>query len=84
MILQEAVGNAIRHGEAKHVSVEVRFEENRLALSVSDDGSGFDCAQHGHGLGLGSMEDRARQLGGTFAVTSEPGKGTVVKVEVPI
>ena len=84
MILQEAVGNAIRHGEAKHVSVEVRFEENRLALSVSDDGSGFDCAQHGHGLGLGSMEDRARQLGGTFTVTSEPGKGTVVKVEVPI
>ena len=84
MILQEAVGNAIRHGQARQVKVAVEFTENRLTLTVADDGSGFDCAAHAKGLGLGSMEDRARALGGTFAVASEPGKGTTVKVEVPL
>ena len=84
MILQEAVGNAIRHGQAQRVDVLVDFRPGSLVLSVADDGCGFDCAAHGRGLGLGSMEDRARTLGGTFAVTSEPGRGTVVKVEVPV
>lgn len=84
MILQESVGNAIKHGGARHVDVSVAFEKGRLVLVVKDDGSGFDVTAHSRGLGLVSMGDRARALGGTFSLTSELGKGTEVKVEVPV
>lgn len=85
MILQEAVGNAIRHGQARHVAVRVSFEAHRLVLTIVDNGCGFDCgATSAKGLGLGGMDDRARQLGGTFSVTSALGQGTTVRVEVPL
>lgn len=84
MILQEAVGNALRHGKAKHVKVRVVFGRKGLAMIVKDDGCGFDvaaagCARGVH-LGLKSMESRAEKIGGKFAIRSTPGKGTEVKV----
>lgn len=84
MILQEAVGNAIRHGQARHVKVNVAFGEHRLVLTVDDDGCGFDTAEHARGLGLGSMDDRAKALGGSFRIESSPGSGTKIAVEIPI
>lgn len=84
MILQESVGNAIRHGEAKRVDVNVAFESDRLVMTIADDGKGFDAEELAHGLGLGSMEDRAKNLGGKLEVVSAPGQGTKITVEVPI
>ena len=84
MILQEAVGNAIRHGQAKHVKVNVAFGDGHLVMTVMDDGCGFDTVEHARGLGLGSMDDRAKALGGSFRIESAPGAGAKVTVEIPI
>lgn len=82
MVVQEAVGNALRHGGASQVTVRVRFDEEGLTLNISDNGSGFDPhvtldQKSGH-LGLGGMRDRIRWLGGTFSLTSKPGEGTKI------
>ena len=84
MILQESVGNAIRHGRATRVKVHVAFGEDGLVLTVEDNGCGFDTAVHARGLGLGGMDDRAKALGGTFRIESAAGRGSKVIVEVPI
>ena len=88
MIVQEAVGNALVRGRAEHVRIRLFFRHGLVRLVISDDGSGFSVAdapgvKEGH-LGLSSMSARARELGGTFVVKSEPGKGTVVIVEIPV
>lgn len=84
MILQEAVGNALVHGAARHVDVSLMFSRAGLVMTVCDDGCGFDAsrpADAGH-LGLASMQRRASELGGVFSLTSEPGKGTEIRIEV--
>ncbi|MCX8053939.1 MAG: GAF domain-containing sensor histidine kinase [Armatimonadetes bacterium] len=81
-IARELLNNAATHAKAKHVRVNVNVADGSLVLEVSDDGVGFDVsrirsqkASEGH-LGLVGVEERARQSGGSFAITSEPGKGT--------
>ena len=86
LILQEAVGNAINHGHAKNVSVKVVFGGKGLAMTVSDDGIGFDPAsarKEGH-YGLSSMERRTAELGGKLSITSEAGRGTTVRISLPL
>ena len=86
MILEEAVGNAIRHGEAKHVRVKVTFGKDDVRLEIEDDGCGFD-AEHSvpdvSRLGLASMRLRAEQLGGRLDIVSVKGKGTRITATVP-
>jgi signal transduction histidine kinase len=85
-IAHEALHNAVRHSGAASVHVRLDEAEGRLVVDVSDDGGGFDPglpelrARH---LGLTSMEDRARELGGTLEIRSAPGAGTTVHLEVP-
>ena len=81
MILQEAVGNAIAHGNASHIKVELADSEGVFSLTVTDNGCGFD-ENSAHGLGIASMERRAREIGGTFSIAGEPGKGTTLRVEI--
>ncbi|MFC4058616.1 GAF domain-containing sensor histidine kinase [Planomonospora corallina] len=83
-IAQEALHNASRHAAAEAVAVRLGCEEGRLVMEVHDDGTGFDTAAvSGHGLGIASMGDRAQALGGSVRVVSEPGRGTLVRLEVP-
>ena len=86
MIMQEAVGNALRHGEAAKIAVKLGFSPKGIALTVADDGSGFDI-ESARGdpsrLGLVSMRLRAEQLGGKFTVSSVKGEGTTIRVAVP-
>jgi signal transduction histidine kinase len=81
-IAREAVGNAARHGRASAVVLELGGTP--LALTVSDDGAGFDPAAPRSSLsfGLQSMRERAESLGGTFEVVSAKGSGTTVRVLV--
>jgi ligand-binding sensor domain-containing protein/signal transduction histidine kinase len=85
---QEAVGNAVRHAQAKTVTVSLDFGVREVRLEVKDDGRGFDAAGYDGGkgghFGLVGMRERAEQMGGNASVRSEPGSGTEVVVSVPI
>lgn len=80
----EAVHNAVRHGEAGSVGVEVSGGGGRLRFLVSDDGRGFDPGAPRAGTGLTGIGDRIRALGGRVRVESAPGAGTRVSGEVPV
>jgi signal transduction histidine kinase len=85
---QEAVGNAVRHAQAKTVTVSLDFGAREVRLEVKDDGRGFDAAGYDGGkgghFGLVGMRERAAQMGGSASVNSTPGAGTEVTVRVPI
>jgi signal transduction histidine kinase len=86
-IVEEALHNAVRHAAAQSVTVRLRTRDDALTVQVTDDGIGFDPTDpelRSHHLGLTSMEERARELGGSLALRSEPGAGTVVSLEVPV
>jgi signal transduction histidine kinase len=84
-IAQEAVNNALRHAGAQHIAVGLDARNGGVALTVEDDGAGFDPgarALRARRLGLTSMEERARALGGTLTIDSRPGAGTRIRLEV--
>jgi signal transduction histidine kinase len=85
-IAQEALRNAARHGQARHATVALIRRDDHLMLSVTDDGTGFDVADAAHrdGLGLVSMEERARLINGRLTIHSELQRGTTVEVRVPV
>lgn len=84
---QEAMTNAVRHADAKHVCTELRFEPECIRLVVTDDGSGFDVHAQAHAIngrfGLIGMRERAKRIGGRLKIESVPGAGTKVVVEMP-
>ena len=84
-IAQEAIRNATKHGRPSWIEVHLTPSDTRLRLAVRDDGIGFDTSvrhQDSHaGLGLISMEERARLIGATLSIESSPGAGTVIAVE---
>src|SRR4051794_14887669 len=85
-IAQEAVNNALHHARASRIDVALDARNGTLALTVADDGVGFDPAApalRARRLGLTSMEERARALGGALTIDSRPGSGTRVRLEVP-
>jgi signal transduction histidine kinase len=85
-IAQEALNNALHHANAERIELRYESRDHRLMVTVADDGAGFDPAAPGvrsRRLGLTSMEERARALGGALAVVSRPGEGTTVTLEVP-
>ena len=85
-VAQEAVTNAVRHAQAAHIDIQLRFEEKNVELIVEDDGCGFSgdapSMREGH-YGLTGMRERAEQIGGKLTVNSEAGQGTRIRVEVP-
>jgi signal transduction histidine kinase len=85
-ITQEALRNAARHGHARHATVALLRQDRTLTLTIADDGEGFDLesARHNGGLGLISIEERARLVDGRVTIRSEPTKGTTIDVRVPI
>jgi signal transduction histidine kinase len=90
LALKEALNNAARHARCREVTVRLAVHGRRLVAEVADDGCGFvpcepapDASTRG-GRGLGSIRERAAALGGTLVVESAPGRGTVLRLEVPI
>jgi signal transduction histidine kinase len=86
-IAQEALHNALRHAAAEHVRVRLDERPDAVALSVADDGRGFDPeapALRSRSLGLTSMEERAQALGGVLRIASAPGAGTTIGLELPL
>lgn len=83
-IVQEALHNAVRHSGASALEVSAGVEGRTVVLQVFDNGKGLTVAPAGEGgIGLRSMAYRASQLGARFSLEGSPGKGTVVRVEIP-
>jgi signal transduction histidine kinase/ligand-binding sensor domain-containing protein len=84
-VAQEALHNVNKHAAAKNIFVQLEYGAGGIALEVRDDGRGFAAAAQsaaGH-YGLTGMRERAAAIGGTLEVTSEPGVGTTVRLEMP-
>jgi signal transduction histidine kinase len=87
-LVQEALTNAVRHAQARSVTVTLDVKPDELVLDVSDDGRGFDLRETGHrvgreGLGLVGMQERVSLAGGTLSIDAAPGRGTVIRARFP-
>jgi len=88
-VAQEVLRNVAAHAQAKNVTVELSTEDGAAVLSIQDDGKGFSEADvarrraEGH-LGTSAIVDRAEEAGGTLTIDSEPGRGTLVVLTLPI
>jgi signal transduction histidine kinase len=84
-VTQEALTNILRHASAESASILMAVARGRVRVVIEDDGMGFDTSTPmDQGLGLRSMGERAALVGGTVRVTSAPGAGTAVILEIPI
>lgn len=81
-VAEEAVSNAISHGKAENIFVELLFAAPGLSLFVRDDGHGLQQGDAIEGLGMIGMRERVAGLGGTLEITSEPGAGTEIAVSI--
>jgi len=83
--LQESLRNVVKHSDARHVKVELTCQSGVVRLRVSDDGIGFnpEHVRSYYGLGLVSMRERLRSVGGEFSIWSRPSLGTQVEGQVP-
>jgi two-component system, NarL family, sensor histidine kinase DegS len=83
--IQELLGNTARHAQATTVRILLDMGQERVRVSVDDNGKGFDpeSLQHANNLGLRLIRERAEMLGGNFEIDSNPGKGTRVSFAVP-
>jgi PAS domain S-box-containing protein len=84
-IAQEGLRNIAKHSSAREARVSLTADDDSILLSIEDAGVGFSSrqSQGNLGIGLASMEERARLIGGEFSVRSEPGNGTLVEVWAP-
>ena len=89
-LAQESLSNVRRHAHATRVEIGLTYEENRVRLEITDDGVGFEAPKNpaelikSGRLGLMGIYERARLFGGQATITSKPGQGTQVVVEVPL
>ncbi|PYZ97706.1 sensor histidine kinase [Alteribacter lacisalsi] len=87
-VIQEALSNALRHSQADTIRFSARIDEDKLAVTLSDNGAGFDMEGKKEdpsvSYGLITMEERTEELGGHFSVLSYPDKGTTVRIRVPM
>ncbi len=89
-IVKEALRNVEKHARATLVEVHISFGPDCLSVSIADNGCGFVPAEvmgrhaRQQGLGLLGMQERARLVGGTLAIESQPGRGTTVRLQQPI
>lgn len=89
-IVQEALRNIAKHAKATRAEVEIKFDENKITITVSDNGKGFEPPENLGALtptgklGLAGMQERVQLLGGSVRLESKPGKGTKIFVEAPV
>jgi len=87
-VVQEALTNAVKHSQARSVSVEVFCEDSTVHCLIQDDGVGFvprNLNQKGqrHGLGLVAMKERFNAIGGTIKIEAAPKRGTTIRLMLP-
>jgi signal transduction histidine kinase len=84
-VVQEALTNCARHADAQSIRVCIHGGHDALIVSIQDDGRGFAAGPEARkGIGLIGMEERINELGGRVRISSQPGKGTIIIMELPI
>ena len=83
-IIQEGLTNIARYAEVSEADVTIILDKQRLHIKISDKGKGFDITSSSAGLGLRGMKERANSLSGNVKITSAPGAGTTIEVELAI
>jgi signal transduction histidine kinase len=83
-VVQEALTNCVRHARASAIDVVVRAHEDRIEVSVRDDGVGLDPSRRAAGFGLRGIEERVRELGGNITLLSAAGQGATLSIKLPI
>ncbi len=83
-IVREALHNTVKHAQAHSASVAVSVDRHHMSVTVQDDGVGFDPATSPGGFGQQTMKERAELCGGGLEITSNPGQGTVVALDLPL
>jgi signal transduction histidine kinase len=85
-VAQEGLRNVKRHSGASRAEIRLEAAEQEISLSISDAGTGFDSrtSRARDGLGIRSMQERLRLLGGRFEISSQPGEGTMIHVSIPL
>jgi signal transduction histidine kinase len=84
LAVKEALNNAVRHGGASEIGFRVRVVEDRLSISIADNGNGFDISGHSNGNGLLNLRNRLEHLHGRCELESSPGAGTTVSLLLPL
>ncbi len=84
-VAREALWNVVKHAGATHVNVSLTSQDDQIALSIMDNGAGFDPSAfvREETLGLRNMEERAKLLGGGLEIQSKPGQGSQISVHIP-
>ena len=84
-LIQEALSNVRKHAAAQRVQIRFTLTDDQVAVTIADNGRGFDptLAQQTDGFGLQAMGERAATLGGTLEIHSQPGAGTQITVRAP-
>ncbi|MBI2948280.1 MAG: sensor histidine kinase, partial [Verrucomicrobia bacterium] len=88
-VAQESLNNIAKHAAASRVNITIKKPNDHISVEILDNGKGFAMDQRGTGkpcnrLGLLGMQERVRLVKGDFSVESEPGKGTLVRVQIPL
>jgi signal transduction histidine kinase len=81
-ILRELVSNAIAHAQAQRLDIDFRLDNDRMELTICDDGIGRDPHAWSHGLGLGGVRKRVKQLGGEVEWREESSRGISCRVVI--
>ncbi|HOW65251.1 MAG TPA: two-component regulator propeller domain-containing protein [Verrucomicrobiota bacterium] len=85
LVVKEALNNAVKHAKARSVKIKVNYTENRLEITVEDDGVGMETLEASDAPhGLANMRKRIAELHGTLTLNSSPGRGTQILIKVPL
>lgn len=84
LVVREAITNSAKHARATAISITGGIISGTLQISVTDNGQGFDTKHIRRANGLASMRYRMKELGGDFNLDSQPGKGTIIKISIPV
>lgn len=88
-IIQEALTNIVKHADARNISIVISHDDSGVIILIEDDGKGFDVEREtteitvDKGLGIASMRERMRMIGGIFDIDSQQGKGTCITLRIP-
>lgn len=83
-IIQEQVNNILKHADAKKITIEVAQAKEHIRLQIDDDGKGFDTAAQRKGIGISNMINRVEAYEGALHISSIPGQGCTLKVQIPV